>query len=136
MANQNNLTCAQAAKSYLDAKGAPAKAKLAKYIAEKSKTSSRVRWERLHNAIEDGDTARIEYRAATDNAGRKAAMAKFEDAPAKPKASKAKPKAKAVAKPKADAPADPMAALVSGLDAMNPDQLAAFMTAYVAGRNA
>jgi len=94
-----NLTCAQAAKSYLDAKTAPAKAKLAKYIAEKSKTSSRVRWERLAKAIEDGDTARIEYRAATDNAGRKAAMAKFEDAPApKPKASKPKAKAKAVAK--------------------------------------
>lgn len=133
MANQTNLTCSEAAQAYLDAKGAPAKAKLAKYIAEKSKTSSRVRWERLHNAIEDGDTARIEYRAATDNAGRKAAMAKFEDAPApKPKASK--PKAKAVAKPKADAPADPMAALVSGLDAMNPDQLAAFLTAYVTNR--
>jgi hypothetical protein len=130
-----NLTCAQAAKSYLDAKTAPAKAKLAKYIAEKSKTSSRVRWERLAKAIEDGDTARIEYRAATDNAGRKAAMAKFEDAPApKPKASKPKAKAKAVAKQ--DAPAGAMDALASALDGMDSDALAAFLTAYVSKRNA
>ena len=130
-----NLTCAQAAKSYLDAKTAPAKAKLAKLIIEKSKTSSRVRWERLAKAIEDGDTARIEYRAATDNAGRKAAMAKFEAAPApKPKASKPKAKAKAVAKQ--DAPVGAMDALASALDGMDSDALAAFLTAYVAKRNA
>ncbi len=74
--------------------------------------------------------------AATGEAKSKAwAAVKAADAPApKPKASKPKAKAKAVAKPKADAPADPMAALVSGLDAMNPDQLAAFLTAYVTNR--
>lgn len=133
MANQTNLTCSEAAQAYLDAKTAPAKAKLAKYIAEKSKTSSRVRWERLATAIEDGDTARIEYRAATDNAGRKAAMAKFEDAPApKPKASK--PKAKAVAKQ--DAPAGTMEALASALDGVDSAALTAFLTAYVSKRKA
>lgn len=131
MANQTNLTCSEAAQAYLDAKTAPAKAKLAKYIAEKSKTSSRVRWERLATAIEDGDTARIEYRAATDNAGRKAAMAKFEDAPApKPKASK--PKAVA----KQDAPAGTMEALASALDGVDSAALTAFLTAYVSKRKA
>lgn len=133
-----NLTCAQAAQSYLDATTAPAKAKLAKYIADKAASSKRVRWERLLAAVQAGDVARIQYRAAPDAAGRKAALANFSAiAPAKagyakPKASK--PKAKVAAKPKADTPADPMAALVSGLDAMNPDQLAAFLTAYVTKR--
>jgi hypothetical protein len=134
MANPTNLTCAQAAQAYLEAKTAPAKAKLAKFIAAKAETSSRVRWERLHNAIEDGDTARIEYRAATDAAGRKAALAKFDDAPAKPKASK--PKAKAKAKPAKQAEAGAMDALASALDGLDADALAAFLTAYVAKRNA
>lgn len=129
-----NLTCAQAAQSYLDATTAPAKAKLAKYIADKAASSKRVRWERLLAAVQAGDVARIQYRAAPDAAGRKAALANFSAiAPAKAKQPKAA-KAKAVAKPKADTPADPMAALVSGLDAMNPDQLAAFLTAYVTKR--
>jgi hypothetical protein len=88
----------------------------------------------LHNAIEDGDTARIEYRAATDAAGRKAALAKFDDAPAKPKASK--PKAKAKAKPAKQAEAGAMDALASALDGLDADALAAFLTAYVAKRNA
>ena len=92
-----NLTCSEAAQAYLDAKTAAAKAKIAKYVAAKAETSSRVRWERLHAAIVAKDVARIEYRAATDAEGRKAALAKFEDspAPAKPKASKPKAKAKA-----------------------------------------
>jgi len=131
-----NLTCAQAAQSYLDAKTAPAKAKAAKYIADKAASSKRLRWGHLLAAVQAGDVPRIQYRAATDAAGRKAALDKFSPiAPATVKQPKAaKPKAKAVAKPKADTPADPMAALVSGLDAMNPDQLAAFLTAYVTKR--
>lgn len=131
-----NLTCSEAAQAYLDAKSAAAKAKIAKYVAAKAETSSRVRWERLHAAIVAKDVARIEYRAATDAEGRKAALAKFEDspAPAKPKASK--PKAKAKAKPAKQAEAGAMDALASALDGMDADALAAFLTAYVAKRNA
>lgn len=129
-----NLTCSEAAQAYLDAKSAPAKAKIAKYVAAKAETSSRVRWERLHAAIVAKDVARIEYRAATDAEGRKAALAKFEDspAPAKPKASKPKAKAKPAKQDEAGA----MDALASALDGMDADALAAFLTAYVAKRNA
>jgi len=133
MANSTNLTCSEAAQAYLDAKSAPAKAKLAKYIAAKAESSTRVRWERLHNAIVAKDTARIEYRAATDAAGRKAALAKFEDAPApKPKASK--PKAKA--KPAKQAETGAMDALAAALDGLDDTALAAFLNAYVGKRNA
>ena len=133
MANQTNLTCSEAAQAYLDAKSAAAKAKLAKYIAAKAETSSRVRWERLSDAIVAKDTARIEYRAATDAAGRKAALAKFADAPAKPKASKPKAKAKPA---KQAEPAGAMDALAAALDGLDDTALAAFLQAYVGKRNA
>ena len=98
-----NLTCSEAAQAYLDAKTAAAKAKIAKYVAAKAETSSRVRWERLHAAIVAKDVARIEYRAATDAEGRKAALAKFEDspAPAKPKASSPRPRRSLRSRPRA-----------------------------------
>ena len=132
MANPTNLTCSEAAQAYLDAKSAPAKAKLAKYIAAKAETSSRVRWERLHNAVVAKDIARIEYRAATDAAGRKAALAKFDDAPApKPKASKRTAKAKPAKQ--AEGAMDALAAALDGLD---DTALAAFLNAYVGKRNA
>lgn len=135
MANQNNLTCSEAAQAYLDAKGAPAKAKLAKYIAEKSKTSSRVRWERLSDAIAAKDNLRVAAYAATGEAKSKAwAAVKAADATApKPKASKPKAKAKPA---KQAEPAGAMDALASALDGMDADALAAFLTAYVAKRNA
>ena len=97
MAKSTNLSCSEAAQAYLAAKTAPAKAKLVALIAEKSKTSSRVRWERLHNAILAKDTARVAAYAATGEAKSKAwAAVKAADspAPAKPKASKPKAKAK------------------------------------------
>ena len=132
MANSTNLSCSEAAQAYLDAKTAPAKAKLAKYIAEKAKTASRVRWERLSNAIAAKDNLRVSAYAATGEAKSKAwAAVKAADAPAKPKASKAK------AKPAKQAePAGAMDALASALDGMDADALAAFLTAYVAKRNA
>ena len=128
-----NLTCSEAAQAYLDAKTAAAKAKIAKYVAAKAETSSRVRWERLHAAIVAKDVARIEYRAATDAEGRKAALAKFEDspAPAKPKASKPKAKAKAKPAKQAEGALDKLAAALDGLD---DDALAAFLTAYLPKR--
>jgi len=126
-----NLTCSEAAQAYLDAKTAAAKAKVAKYVAAKAETSSRVRWERLHAAIVAKDVARIEYRAAPDAEARKAALAKFEDspAPAKPKASK--PKAKAKPAKQAESALDKLASALDGLD---DDALAAFLTAYLPKR--
>lgn len=134
MANQTNFSCSEAAQAYIAAKSAAAKAKLAKYIAEKAKTSSRVRWERLSDAIAAKDNLRVAAYAATGEAKSKAwAAVKAADAPApKPKASK--PKAKA--KPAKQAEAGAMDALASALDGMDADALAAFLTAYVAKRNA
>ncbi len=72
--------------------------------------------------------------AATGEAKSKAwAAVKAAETPApKPKASK--PKAKA--KPAKQAEAGAMDALASALDGMDADALAAFLTAYVAKRNA
>ena len=133
MANQTNLSCSEAAQAYIAAKSAAAKAKLAKYIAAKAETSSRVRWERLSDAIAAKDNLRVAAYAATGEAKSKAwAAVKAADAPAKPKASK--PKAKA--KPAKQAEAGAMDALASALDGLDADALAAFLTAYVAKRNA
>lgn len=134
MAKSTNLSCSEAAQAYLAAKPAAKKAELVALIAAKSKTSSRVRWERLHNAILAKDTARVAAYAATGEAKSKAwAAVKAAETPApKPKASK--PKAKA--KPAKQAEAGAMDALASALDGMDADALAAFLTAYVAKRNA
>ena len=135
MANSTNLSCSEAAQAYIAAKSAAKKRDLVAYIAEKAKASGRVRWERLRDAIAAKDTLRVAAYAATGEAKSKAwAAVKAAETPApKPKASKPKAKAKPA---KQAEPAGAMDALASALDGMDADALAAFLTAYVAKRNA
>lgn len=94
-----NLACHAAAAAYMSAKSPKAKADILAYVAAKAKASSRVRWERLHNAILAGDKARIAYYASTGDAKAEALKAlrqpkaepKPEPKPA-PKAKRAAPK--------------------------------------------
>lgn len=141
MTTSTNLSCPQAAQAYMDAKTAKVRTEIAAYIKAKADVSKRVRWSRLHAAVEAKDEARLRYYAATGAAKRDAANALKNPPKGAPKAKPApkakRQSAKARAKAAAVANVDPLgdaarAAIAAAKGAgLNPEQAAAFAAMYL-----
>lgn len=138
MTTSTNKSARELAHAYTQAKTAKGRQAIREDVAARASASKRARWGNLLKAIDAGDAKRIAAYASVGEAKREAwAQVRAEDAPAKPKASAPKAKAKAAPKRtparKADTKLDPKA-LVAELAGMDDAAFAAFFNALVAAR--
>jgi hypothetical protein len=108
------------AQAYAKAKTKAARTEIRDYVAATSKTSKRIRWQHLLADIDAGDVTRVSARA-TGNWSKVTPKVASTDAPAKPKATKAKAK-----------PANDMGAMVAEMASWDDTQMAAFFAALTA----
>lgn len=111
------------AQAYAKAKTKAARTEIRDYVAATSKTSKRIRWQHLLADIDAGDVTRVSARATGDWSKVKPKVVASADAPAKPKATKAKAK-----------PANDMGAMVAEMASWDDTQMAAFFAALTAAQ--